>query len=98
MIKLFVQYAENQGSTSAERYYTAFSLLANTAAGIEDRSLATAPQLHLLSQIEAIISACMVDGMQRNEPYKSIYTACKARIGQFQGFLGNERMFVSLKQ
>ena len=98
VIKLFVQYAENQGSTSAERYYTAFSLLANTAAGIEDRSLATAPQLHLLSQIEAIISACMVDGMQRNEPYKSIYTACKACIGQFQGFLGNERMFASLKQ
>ena len=95
VIRLFIQYARGQGSTRAERYYTAFSLLANKAAGIEDRSLATAPQLHLLSQIEAIISACMVDGMQKNEHYKRIYTACKARIGQFLEFLANKRSLVS---
>ena len=98
VIKLFVQYAESQGSTHADQYYTRFSLLANTAAGIEDRNLATVQQLHLLSQIETIISACIADGMQRNEPYKAIFTACKARIGQFQGFLGSEHMFGSLKQ
>lgn len=98
VIKIFVQYAESQGSAHAERYYTAFSLLANKAAGIEDRNLATAPQLHLLSQIEGIISTCMLDGMKRSEPYKDIYTTCKARIGQFQGLLGDERKFGSLKQ
>ena len=55
VIKLFIQYAESQGSSHAERYYQLFSLLADRAAGITDRNLATAPQLHYLSQIEGII-------------------------------------------
>lgn len=34
-IKLFVEYAKNQGSQNAERYYTAFTKLVNTKMGLD---------------------------------------------------------------
>ena len=88
IIKLFVQYAENQGSSHAERYYQLFSSLADKAAGIEQRDYADAGQLHQLAMIEKIIGDCIAQGIENQTPYKGIYTECKARIEQFQGLLG----------
>ena len=88
IIKLFVQYAENQGSSHAERYYQLFSTLADKAAGIERRDYADAGQLHQLAMIEKIIGDCIAQGIENQTPYKGIYTECKARIEQFQGLLG----------
>ena len=62
-IKAFIEYAQRQGSKNAQRYYINFSKLADQAAGIKNRELATAMQLNTLQIIERIISVGLHDGI-----------------------------------
>ena len=93
-IKEFVAYAKGQGSQHAERYYCSFTRLANKAAGIDSsRENATIQQLNNLSLIEHIIEQVLRECMQQGKPYKEVYSACKARVEQFQeiAYLSTER-------
>lgn len=85
-IKLFVQYAKENGSKNAERYYCNLSILANKAVGIESnsRDSATAGQLNNLILIEHIIGEVVKEGISKMLYYKDIYKACKQRIEQFK--------------
>lgn len=83
-IKEFVEYAKGQGSHNADRYYTSLSRLADKTAGIVERQMATMEQLGRLAMVEKIISCCIVEGMELQEPYKDIYQSCKQRLDQFQ--------------
>ena len=87
-IKLFVEYAESQGSTHADQYYTQFSLLANKASGITDRELATVQQLNVLAMIENMIARRIEELITGNMPYKAIYQDCKDYIAGFQKYIG----------
>lgn len=84
VIKSFVAYAAAQGSQGASWYYIGFSRLADKTAGITDRNTATEKQLSALSTAEAMISCCILEGMRRNEPYRAIYAACRARLESLQ--------------
>ena len=79
-----MEYAQEQGSSNAARYYVSLSKLADKAAGITDRDKATMGQLATLTLVENILHRCIMDGIDLEEPYKDIYQDCKQRIEQFR--------------
>lgn len=79
-IRLLVEYATQQGSTHATRYYASLSRLADKAAGISDRDTATASQLHSLQLIERLIGQVIRDSIAQQLPYKAIYDLCRTRV------------------
>lgn len=87
-IKLFVEYAQSQGSAHSDQYYTQFSLLANKAVGITDRELATVQQLNILAMVENMIARRIEELITGNMPYKAIYQDCKDYIAGFQKYIG----------
>lgn len=85
-IKQLVQYAKDNGSKNADRYYCNLSILANKAVGIDSnsRDTATAGQLNNLILIEHIIGEVIKEGILQSLYYKDIYKLCKQRIEQFK--------------
>ena len=84
-IKRLVEYAKEQGSKNADKYYIIFSKLANKSVGINSRQRdnATAKQLNNLTLIENIINNVIKDGIIKGICYKEIYQDCKNRINSF---------------
>lgn len=85
-IKELVQYAQAQGSKSAEKYYLALSKLANKTVGLcgGQREQASITQLNTLTLVENIIHHVIQEGIKEQLPYKDIYKTCKARLEQFK--------------
>ena len=85
-IKLLVEYAKDNGSKNADKYYITFSKLANKAVGLDSsqRNTATTRQLNHLILIEHIISHVIKEGLEKQLNYKEIYKSCKERIEQFK--------------
>lgn len=85
-IKELVQYAQAQGSKSAEKYYLALSKLANKTVGLSggQREQASITQLNTLALVENIIHHVIQEGIKKQLPYKDIYKMCKARLEQFK--------------
>ena len=92
-IKLFVEYAQSQGSAHSDQYYTQFSLLANKAVGITDRELATVQQLNILAMVENMIARRIEELITENMPYKAIYQDCKDYIAGFPA-VGKPAVFI----
>lgn len=84
-IKRLCEYATAQGSKHPERLYTAYTKLANKAAGITDRTTATNLQLSVLTVAESIIAQTIDAGIEENKPYKEIYQDCKRKLAVLQG-------------
>ncbi len=84
-IKRLIEYAKEQGSKNADKYYILFSKLANKAVGLDSgqRDNATAGQLNNLVLIENIINNVIKDGIANAISYKKIYQDCKNRINSF---------------
>ena len=84
-IKRLVEYAKEQGSKNADKYYITFSKLANKAVELESgqRNNATAKQLNNLILIENMINNVIKDGITKEIYYKEIYQDCKNRINSF---------------
>ena len=85
-IKALVEYAKENGSKNADKYYITFSKLANKAVGLDSdqRNTATTSQLNNLILIENIISHVVKEGLEDQLCYKMIYQSCKERIEQFK--------------
>lgn len=84
IIKIFVEYAQKQGSKHADMYYITFSKLANRMAEIESRENATVSQLNNLSLIENIILNQIRIGIGMGKEYKEIYQDCRRQIELFK--------------
>lgn len=84
-IKRLCEYATAQGSKHLERLYTAYTKLANKAAGITNRTTATSLQLSVLTVTESIIAQTIDAGIEENKPYKEIYQDCKRKLAVLQG-------------
>ena len=84
-IKRLCEYATAQGSKHPERLYTAYTKLANKAAGITNRTTATSLQLSVLTVAESIIAQTIDSGIEKNKPYKEIYQDCKRKLAVLQG-------------
>ena len=83
-IKKFVEYAKQNGSKNADRYYILYSNLANSSVGITERKLATIAQLNQLTLIENIILNQIRLGIEQKMYYKDIFKKCKAQIELFK--------------
>ena len=84
-IKRLCEYATAQGSKHPERLYTAYTKLANKAAGITNRTTATNLQLSVLTVAESIIAQTIDAGIEENKPYKEIYQDCKRKLAVLHG-------------
>ena len=84
-IKRLCEYATAQGSKHPERLYTAYTKLANKAAGITTRNAATSLQISILTVAESIIAQTIDSGIEKNKPYKEIYQDCKRKLAVLQG-------------
>lgn len=90
-IKELVGYARAQGSEHPEKLYVNYTKLANKAAGISNRELATITQLNKLELIENMILALIREGMAQQKHYKEIYAACRARVELFSSLTATDK-------
>lgn len=83
-IKALTGYARAQGSKNSRMLYMAYTKLANSVAGVEDRERANTLQLNNLLLAERVIDDSIAAGMREGKHYKDIYADCKARLAQFR--------------
>lgn len=89
LIEKFVQYATNQGSTQAFRYYANISKMENKALFFLEqkfsnvRELLTGHQIGIMISADIIVEKALKDGMEQNMNYKDIYQMAKERIETF---------------
>lgn len=79
--KDFIQYAINQGSSNAQRYYVNLSNLARKAIGENGtRDMLDSIHLSFLTTAEYMIQQIIEDGMAAGLHYKDIYQIVKNRV------------------
>lgn len=84
-IKLFVEYAKEQGSKSADRYYVLFTKLINGKMGIQSgkRDELSQETLMELKSLETLIKMRIRKLMEKETPYKKIYQDVKMLVEEF---------------
>lgn len=94
VIKKFVEYAKEQGSGNADKYYVIFSKLANKTVNISDRDMATTFQLNSLTFIESIILHTIECQLMLGTEYHEIYQKCKRAIDDFKELTDYDRLAI----
>ena len=84
-IKLFVEYAKEQGSKSADRYYVLFTKLINGKMGIQSgkRDELSQETLMELKSLETLVKMRIRKLMEKKKPYKKIYQDVKLLVEEF---------------
>jgi len=84
-IKLFVEYAKEQGSKSADRYYVLFTKLINGKMGIQSgkRDELSQETLMELKSLETLVKMRIRKLMEKETPYKKIYQDVKMLVEEF---------------
>ena len=88
-IKKFVEYAESQGSKSANKYYINISNMENAQLFAVSgkfknlRDVMTKDQLLTISIGDNIVKKALKEGMEKKMYYKDIFQLAKARVVQF---------------
>lgn len=82
MIKRFVEYAKEQGSTRANNYYILFTKLVNKRCGIEssERDKADQKTLLRLKSLETLIEMRLETLINNNTPYKDAFADIRDMI------------------
>jgi len=86
MIKKFVNYALDQGSTNAARYYANISKMETKALFFVEqkypnmRDVMNLRQLNLIETADQAVMYALEEGMDANLPYKEIYIKAKERV------------------
>lgn len=96
-IKLLVDYATDNGSKSANRYYVAVTSMTNKLLGVESnsRDSLTAGQLQQVAILEGVVDIAIRDGVKAELPYKDIYQLAKERashVVQAIGVIGGDHV------
>ncbi len=94
-VKLLVDYATDNGSKSANRYYVAVTSMTNKLLGVESnsRDSLSADQLQQVAILEGVVDIAIRDGVKAEMPYKDIYQLAKERashVVQAIGVIGSE--------
>lgn len=77
----FIQYAINQGSSNAQRYYVNLSRMTRKAIGDEEtRDMLDLKHLSFLATAEYMIQQIIEEGMTAGLHYKDIYQIVKNRV------------------
>ena len=83
-IKDFIQYAINQGSSNAQRYYVNISKMTRKAIGEEQaRDMLDSKYLSFLATAEYMIQQIIEEGVAAGLHYKDIYQIVKNRVNAF---------------
>lgn len=84
-IKLFVEYAKEQGSKNANRYYMIFTKLVNNKVGIQgdNRDKASQETLMEIKTLETLVKMKIRKLMKEKMPYKKIYQEVKSMVEEF---------------
>lgn len=84
-IKLFIEYAKEQGSKNADRYYMLFTKLVNSKVDIqgENRDKASQETLMEIRTVETLIKMRIRKLMKEKVPYKKIYQEVKKMVEEF---------------
>lgn len=87
-IQCFIQYAINQGSKNAQRYYANLSKMTRTAIGEgQARDMLDSKRLSFLTTAEYLIQQIIEEGMAAGLHYKDIYQSTKERVLAFANTL-----------
>ena len=87
VLKMLVQYAEEQGSTNSDKLYVIYTRLANKAVGIKSRDTANIRELNRLDEAEDMILRIIRRDMAKDVFYKDIYQNCKRHLDAWQSIL-----------
>lgn len=89
-IKLLVDYATDNGSKSANRYYVAVTSMTNKLLGVESnsRDSLSADQLQQIAILEGVVDIAIRDGVKAEMPYKDIYHLAKDRASHVVQAIG----------
>ena len=93
IIKIFVEYAEKQGSQNAGKYYANITTLENkTLFFIQEkfpnlRNILTGQQLQIISSADQIVEKALKEGMEQSLHYKEIYKLAKERLELFASII-----------
>lgn len=84
-IKLFVEYAKEQGSKSADRYYMIFTKLINSKIGIQSgkRDELSQETLMELKSLKTLVKMRIRKLIEKKTPYKKIYQDVKMLVEEF---------------
>ena len=98
VIKIFVEYATEQGSKSAAMYYTNFAKMENKSLFLchqklkNVREVLNIRQLNQVACADQIIEKAIQDGMDKEMPYKDVYRMAKERVIEFSKIIGQSPM------
>lgn len=84
-IKLFIEYAKEQGSRNADRYYVIFTKLINAKLGLQggQRDNVSQEALMELKALETLVKMRVRKLMENNMPYKDIYRDVRGLVEEF---------------
>ncbi len=98
MIKKFVEYSFERGSSNAGRYYGNITRMSNKALfDIHQkvgnlRDVCNINQLEIVKVVDVIIARAIETDMAANVPYKTIFKNVKAKIEQFVELYGRSEI------
>ena len=84
-IKLFIEYAKEQGSRNADKYYMIFTKLINSKVGLQggQRNDISQETLLEIKSLETLVKMRIRKLMEKGMPYKQIYQDVKELVGEF---------------
>jgi phage regulator Rha-like protein len=94
IIKIFIEYAKNQGSKNADKYYMIISKMENSAFFILKEKFKNVREILNIQQLSKIIIADMIvkqaiiEGMEKEMFYKDIFQLAKKRVIEMSNSLG----------
>ena len=105
-IQKFIEYAKDQGSQSAEKYYMVLTKMENNTlfnlALVEQkipnlREIVEGFALDSLKMADYMVGKALKEGMSKNMNYKDIYQLAKGKVELFAGALGKVPLQMILK-
>ena len=93
-IKLFVDYATEQGSSNAKMYYANLANMENSALFFLEqkypnvREVLSIRQLMQVATADQIVEKSLIEGMENNLHYKDIYKLAKDNVISFSNLIG----------
>jgi len=90
-IQEFIQYAFNQGSSHAQKYYVNISrIIRDTIGGGQARDMVDTMHLAFTTAAEYVIQQVLEEGMNEGLHYKDIYQLVKNRVHAFSDTLSGQ--------
>lgn len=106
IIKEFIEYAKDQGSKNADKYYMIISKMENAAFFIlkekfkNVREILNIEQLSKIIISDMIVKQAIIEGMEKQMPYKEIFQLAKKRVVNMSNSLGFKEVLpnINVKQ